>query len=276
MSKTRSSIIELKDVDVHYSSKAWRETSLKTLALRMLNPRSIPKNQQDFHALRKVNLRIEHGDRVALLGHNGAGKSTLLKTMAGLYPISGGKRTIRGNVRALFELTLGFELEATGRENIMYRGLLLGETPKNLASMSEEIVAFADLGDFIDYPVKTYSAGMMVRLAFAISTAIKGDILLLDEVIGAGDVKFKEKAKRRMQELIHTAEIMVLASHDMEAVSMLCNRGVVVHKGQVIFDGTVEAAVERYREVMAVPPEQKAGKPSPDKKRASKSKRGRG
>lgn len=269
MSK-RSSIIELKDVDVHYSSKAWRETSLKSLMLRVLNPKAVPRNQQDFHALRKVNLRVEHGDRVALLGHNGAGKSTLLKTMAGLYPISGGKRTIRGNVRALFELTLGFELEATGRENIMYRGLLLGETPKNLARMSEEIVAFADLGDFIDYPVKTYSAGMMVRLAFAISTSIKGDILLLDEVIGAGDVKFKEKAKRRMKELIHTAEIMVLASHDMEAVTMLCNRGVVVHKGQLIFDGSVEDAVRRYREVMAVAPEPQGKTPKPARKKSKR------
>jgi lipopolysaccharide transport system ATP-binding protein len=233
--------------------------------LRLFNPRAIPKNQQDLHALRGVNLKLEHGDRVALLGHNGAGKSTLLKTMAGLYPISSGERNIRGNIRALFELTLGFELEATGRENIMYRGLLLGETPKNLQKLSKEIIEFADLGDFIDYPVKTYSAGMMVRLAFAISTAIKGEILLLDEVIGAGDAKFKLKAKARIRELIHTAEIMVLASHDMEAVNMLCNRGLVIHKGQIIFDGPIKGAIDEYRKVMALAPEPDAT--LPDKKK---------
>ena len=194
--------IRLDNVNLHYSAVAFKERSLKALitgAFAAPNARSVV---HDIHALKNICVEIAPGERVGLLGHNGAGKSTFLKMVAGLYPISSGSRCVEGTVRSLFDLSLGFEPDATGRENILYRGLLLGLTPKFMRSMEEQIVAFADIGEFIDYPIKTYSAGMQVRLAFAISTMVGGDILLLDEIIGAGDANFIQRAKARITKLI--------------------------------------------------------------------------
>lgn len=237
--------IQLKNVNLHYSSLAFRETSLKSYLFKLCSAKNSGQ-RQDIHALKNINLTVRSGERVALLGHNGAGKSTLLKTIAGLYPISSGKRVVRGYVRALFDLHLGFEGEATGRENILYRGLMLGKTPKEMKQLEASIVEFAELGNFIDYPIKTYSAGMIVRLAFAISTMTNGDILLLDEVLGAGDAAFMVKAKAKINQLIENAEIMLLAAHDFFAVRQLCTRALVLHQGTIIFDGNVEEALSTY------------------------------
>lgn len=239
--------IELRDVNLHYASVAFKERSIKTMLSSMLTQGSGVKIA-DIHALKGVNLTIQPGERVGLLGHNGAGKSTFLKMLAGLYPISSGLRTVEGTVRSLFDISLGFEPDASGRENILYRGLLLGLTPKYMKSIQSEIIEFADIGEFIDYPIKTYSAGMQVRLAFAISTSVGGDILLLDEVIGAGDANFMGKARQRITDLIEKAEILVLASHDFSTLRSICTRGLVFHHGEVIFDGEMDKAIERYKE----------------------------
>lgn len=164
--------------------------------------------------------------------------------LADLYPVSSGTRIVEGQIRSLFELAIGFEYEATGRENIMYRGLLLGLSPKEVKAQSQEIIDFADLGEFIDYPIKTYSAGMLVRLAFAISTSLPGQILLLDEIMGAGDMIFMKKAKERMTKLINDAEIIIFATHDFESAREICERGIVFRNGNVIFDGEINAAIE--------------------------------
>jgi len=239
--------IELTNVNLHYASVAFKERSLKTMLSSILTPDNGVKIA-DIHALKDVNLSIQPGERVGLLGHNGAGKSTFLKMLAGLYPITSGLRTVEGTVRSLFDISLGFEPDASGRENILYRGLLLGLTPKYMKSIQAEIIEFADIGEFIDYPIKTYSAGMQVRLAFAISTSVGGDILLLDEVIGAGDANFMGKARRRITDLIEKAEILVLASHDFSTLSSICTRGLVFHHGEVIFDGDMDLAIARYKE----------------------------
>ncbi|MHC5230961.1 ABC transporter ATP-binding protein [Brucella sp. LJL56] len=239
--------IELRDVNLHYASVAFKERSIKTMLSSVLTPGNGIKIA-DIHALKGVNLTIHPGERVGLLGHNGAGKSTFLKMLAGLYPISSGLRTVEGTVRSLFDISLGFEPDASGRENILYRGLLLGLTPKYMKSIQSEIIEFADIGEFIDYPIKTYSAGMQVRLAFAISTSVGGDILLLDEVIGAGDANFMGKARQRITDLIEKAEILVLASHDFSTLRSICTRGLVFHHGEVIFDGEMDKAIERYKE----------------------------
>ncbi|WP_430734896.1 ABC transporter ATP-binding protein [Halodesulfovibrio aestuarii] len=241
--------IKLQDINLHYSSLAFAERSIKAMLAKMIRPKKRTSELvKDVHALKDVSLEIKSGERVGLLGHNGAGKSTLLKTIAGLYPISGGRRVVQGEIRSLFDLSLGFEPDATGRENILFRGLLLGQTPSAMRELEKEIVEFADIGEFIDYPIKTYSAGMMVRLAFAISTSVGGDILLLDEVIGAGDAAFMAKAKARITRLIDRSEILVLASHDFNALSSICQRGLVFDCGSLVFDGPISEAVEYYRE----------------------------
>lgn len=242
--------IKLNQINLHYSSLAYRETSLKAHLFKMMGLRA-KNNLPNVHALRAIDLEIKPGERVALIGHNGAGKSTLLKTIAGLYPISSGTRQVKGQIRSLFELSLGFESEATGRENIMYRGLLLGQTPKEMRRLAPEIIEFTDIGAFIDYPIKTYSAGMLVRLAFSISTTIPGDVLLLDEVIGAGDADFMAKSHKRIMQLIQHAEMMVLASHDFSSVRRLCNRAIVMNHGQMVFDGAVETAIACYQQSLA-------------------------
>ena len=241
--------ILLENVDLYYSSIAFKERSLKTLLAGMLSLKRQQTEIHDIHALKNINVEISAGERVGLLGHNGAGKTTFLKMLAGLYPITSGKRLVEGKVRSLFDLSLGFEPDASGRENILYRGLLLGLTPQFMRHVEEEIVAFADLGEFIDYPIKTYSAGMQVRLAFAISTAVGGDVLLLDEVIGPGDANFMAKAKKRIMTLIEKSEILVLASHDFGSLNAICERGLVFHHGQLVFDGKIDKSISEYKKI---------------------------
>lgn len=242
--------IQLDQVNLHYAAVGFRERSLKAMLTGALGARKRTSTEiHDIHALKNISVHIAGGERVGLIGHNGAGKSTFLKTVAGLYPISSGLRHVKGTIRPLFDLNLGFEPDATGRENILYRGLLLGLTPKFMRTVEDDIVAFADIGEFIDYPIKTYSAGMQVRLAFAISTMVGGDILLLDEVIGAGDAIFMKRAKARIAELIEASEILVLATHDFNALRDICERALVLHHGEIKFDGKPEEAIKTYHQL---------------------------
>ncbi|MDN5449577.1 MAG: ABC transporter ATP-binding protein [Enterobacterales bacterium] len=245
----KNNLISLRNVNLHYASVAYKERSLKSLMAGAFSAGAKSSPVADIHALKDINVEITSGERVGLLGHNGAGKSTFLKMVAGLYPLSSGVLNVEGQVRSLFDLSLGFEPDATGRENILYRGLLLGLSPRFMRDKAEEIVEFAGLGEFIDYPIKTYSAGMQVRLAFAISTTVGGDILLLDEVIGAGDANFMIKAKERITSLIARAKILVLASHDLGSLEAICNRGLVFHHGALIFDGSCTDAIDEYKKV---------------------------
>jgi lipopolysaccharide transport system ATP-binding protein len=244
----KSKFIELNKVNLHYSAVAFKERSLKSLITSTMFHGTGTKIH-DIHALKNITVSLQSGERVGLIGHNGAGKSTFLKMVAGLYPISSGSRNIKGVVRSLFDLSLGFEPDATGRENILYRGLLLGLTPRFMRGVTDDIIAFADIGEFIDYPIKTYSAGMQVRLAFAISTMVGGDILLLDEVIGAGDANFMMRAKARIASLIDSSEILVLATHDFGALRDICSRALVLHHGELRFDGPPKDAIRLYQQL---------------------------
>lgn len=191
-------------------------------------------------ALDGVSFSLAAGDRLGLVGANGAGKTTLLKVLYGIYEPTTGGVTIDGRVDALFNINLGFRREATGRRNIELRGLINGWSQDEIADRMEDIIAFSELGEFIDMPFKAYSQGMAARLAFAIATSFDPEILLMDEWIGAGDPAFQDKARTRMREMTEKAGIIVLASHNHALLSKTCNKVLELHGGRVKFLGDAE------------------------------------
>lgn len=242
--------IDLNHIDMFYPSNIYNATTLKQEIFSRLKLEKPKPMLKDVHALKDFDLHIRPGERVGVIGRNGSGKSTLLKTIAGIYPVENGTVEVEGKIKALFDLILGFDMESTGRENILYRGLLLGATPDEIAAKTQEIIEFSELGDFIDYPIKSYSSGMLVRLAFSVSTSLPGEILLLDEVIAAGDVKFMAKAKKRMLSLMDEADIMVFVTHDLATAEEVCNRIILLDSGRIIADGAPKDILAMYRERM--------------------------
>lgn len=238
--------IKMEHVDMRYPSNIYNASSIKQEIFSRMKREKRSPLLKDVQALKDFSVLATEGDRIGVIGHNGAGKSTLLKTIAGIYPIDGGRLEVSGKIRALFDISLGFDLESTGRENILYRGLLLGADPDEITEKTDEIIAFADIGEFINYPVKAYSTGMAVRLAFAVSTCIAGEILLLDEVISAGDAAFQAKAKRRILDLMDEAKVMVFVTHDLTTMQEVCNRAILLSHGRIVTDSSPKDAVELY------------------------------
>lgn len=198
-------------------------------------------------ALDNVTLEFEHGDRVGLIGHNGAGKTTLLRVLAGIYEPTFGTVDVEGHVAPLFNVGLGIDPEATGFENIYLRGAFLGFSREQIRERMDEIAEFTELGDYLAMPVRTYSAGMQVRLAFAVSTSIDPEILLMDEWIGAGDASFFAKAERRINDVVGKAHILVIASHGQELIERTCTKGVLMHAGQVKAVGAIADVLREYQ-----------------------------
>lgn len=198
------------------------------------------------NALDGVSLAIAHGDRVAIIGKNGAGKTTLLRVLAGIYIPYPGRVRIAGKVAPLFDTSFGMDLDATGYENIRLRSLYLGLSRIEMASKLPDITAFCELGSFLNMPVRTYSAGMLTRLAFAVSTSIDPEILLLDEQLGAGDGTFMAKAAKRFEQLVERSGILVLASHSHKVASQLCTKGIVLENGRLLFFGPIDEALAKY------------------------------
>ncbi len=197
-------------------------------------------------AIDDLNLKLVKGDRLGLIGNNGAGKSTLLRIMAGIYPPTSGTVNIVGRTVPLLDISLGMDDLSTGRENIRLRGLLLGMTDAEIRSKTEEIANFTELGSYLDLPLRTYSNGMRVRLAFGISTAVEANVLLLDEVLGVGDASFQEKANRRLQDLHDRVDIVVLAIHSNETIRRICNKALWMESGRMVMFGDVDAVVNAY------------------------------
>jgi lipopolysaccharide transport system ATP-binding protein len=197
-------------------------------------------------ALTDVSFKLNEGDRVGLLGHNGAGKSTLLRALSGVYAPTRGSVSIQGQVGSLIDVGLGINLEATGRENVFIRGQLLGLTNSQIASKYDEIVAFTELGDFMEVPVRTYSSGMHLRLAFAVSTVVRPEILLMDEWLSVGDEGFKAKAEHRLTEMVSETKILAIATHSRALVEKVCNRVIWLEHGQIKMDGPVEEVAPAY------------------------------
>lgn len=200
-----------------------------------------------IQALENVSLEIQHGDRVGFIGPNGAGKSTLLRVLAGVYEPTAGRVVIEGRVSPLFNTSPGLDMDDTGYENIITCGLYLGMTREEIVRKMPGIAAFTELGDYLSLTCKTYSAGMLSRLGFAIATSLDPEILLLDEGIGAGDARFAERAAKRVDALVERANILVLASHSDSLIRSMCNKAVLLHSGRVVTTGEVEDVIEAYR-----------------------------
>jgi lipopolysaccharide transport system ATP-binding protein len=240
-------LISLEKASLEFTVRRHGRISLKEYLLTgMFRRRS--ENRFIVRALNNINLSIKEGERVGIIGHNGAGKSTLLKLMAGIYPPTSGTRTVKGHISSLFDIALGFELDATGWENMQYRGYLLGESPRSIRAKMQPIAEFSELGRFLDIPVRYYSAGMLVRLAFSISTSIEPDILIVDEVLSAGDLEFQVKARTRMRTLISSARAVIVVSHDMQSLAQLCDRVLWLDHGTIRLAGPTDEVIEAYTE----------------------------
>jgi ABC-2 type transport system ATP-binding protein/lipopolysaccharide transport system ATP-binding protein len=200
-------------------------------------------------ALDGVTLRIEKGERVALIGANGAGKSTLLRVLAGIYEPTHGTFESVGSVSSLLGISVGLDVEATGYENIFLRGMFMDIPPSVMRSKVDQIAEFTGLGPYLEMPVRTYSSGMMVRLSFAIATSADPEILLIDEWLGAGDAAFFQKAEKRMREFIEKSSILVMASHSMDLLAKWCERGILLKDGRVIGDGKIGDVISSYLEM---------------------------
>lgn len=240
--------IKLNDICLNYRVK--KETKIKDLFIgnkaeqnfsKMISGGIIP-------ALRNVTLELGDGDRLAIIGRNGAGKSSLLKLISGIFPPSSGSLSVEGSIATMFEMATGFDMDASGWDNIILRGIMMGEKPRDIEKKMNDIAEFSELGEYLNIPVKYYSSGMFVRLAFSVSTSIEPDILLLDEVLSAGDAGFIEKANRRVKEMMNTAKILVLVTHSMESAVSFCNKAIWLSKGELQMAGKPEDVTKAYLE----------------------------
>lgn len=239
------SSIQIENLSIKFRIYHDRSPSLKDSFANFFK-RNRHSAYSDLLAIKKVSFEVKAGDRIGLVGHNGAGKSTLLKALCRVYEPSEGKITVSGRVAPLLEIGAGFHPEFTGRENIYLNGSILGFSRQELAEIEPEVIDFAELEEFIDTPVKYYSTGMYMRLAFSLATAMHPDILVLDEIFAGGDAAFMVKAKARMHALIDKASIMIMVSHDHVLIQSLCNRVIWLDHGSIIADGPPAEVVERY------------------------------
>ena len=238
-------LIQLTDVGLKFNVRRFGRISFKEYLLRGMFRRS-KKTNFEVQALEHINLTVGEGERLGIIGHNGAGKSTLLKLLAGVYPPTSGRRHVVGHISSLFDIALGFEHDANGWENIQYRGYLQGETPRSIQAKTQAIADFSELGDFLNMPVRYYSSGMLVRLAFSIATSIDPEILIIDEVLAAGDMAFQTKARDRMRELMSNARAVIVVSHDLKSLPLLCDKAMWLDHGKMQMIGPTEEVIAAY------------------------------
>jgi ABC-type polysaccharide/polyol phosphate transport system ATPase subunit len=245
-----SSLITLKNINVKF---LFRNPAIESLQgklshwLRVARPVSDKSREFDVHALKDINLQFDGGERIGLIGANGSGKSTLLKVLAGVLHPTSGCINVVGRVNAIFDPALGMDPEASGYENIRIRCMLMGVASRQISAISEQIADFSELGTALGRPIKSYSAGMSVRLAFSIATAIEPEILVMDEWLSAGDARFVSKAIHRLEDLVRSARMFVIASHSETILREWCTRLIWLENGRLVASGSPEKILEAYK-----------------------------
>jgi len=244
------SAIDICGVTVEFPIYSAKARSIRTHLLSRIGGRiqdSADRGYLVVRALNNVSLTLRAGDRLGLVGPNGAGKSTLLRVLSGVYEPPIGTVRVQGTVSSLLDMTLGIDPELSGYENIVLRSVLLGRTVAEAQEKTPEIAEFSGLGEFLELPVRTYSSGMLLRLAFSVSTAYRPEIVILDEVVGAGDAEFSEKAGMRTREIAENASIVVIASHATATLRQFCSRVAILSGGEIVESGDIDETLERYQ-----------------------------
>jgi ABC-type polysaccharide/polyol phosphate transport system ATPase subunit len=244
-SEAERTSIRVEGLGVRYSLRFTRKTTVRQSLTRRVRRES---DETDFWALRDVSFKVVHGESLAVIGPNGAGKSTLLQVLAGIITPSAGVVEVDGHISSLLTLGAGFDGDLSGRDNIRLAGAFMGLDHRWVDERLPSIVDYADLGPFIDAPIKTYSSGMRARLGFAIATSVEPDILLLDEVLSTGDAAFRAKSKARVLELVRQAKAIVLVTHDMGWVTEYCNKAMLLEKGRIVAEGDPAEVVRVHQE----------------------------
>lgn len=248
--------IHFDSVSIEFPIFGMSAQSLKRQLLRVSTGGVLGKTEkQDLvtvKALKNVSFELKAGDRLGIIGHNGAGKSTLLRVISQIYEPSCGEVKVKGKVSALLDVAMGMDGESTGYENILIRGIFHGLSKREIKEKQDEIAEFTELGDYLAMPVRTYSTGMLLRLAFAVATSIKPEILVLDEVIGAGDAGFAKKAQDRINDMIEHSKIVVLSSHDISVIEKNCNLLMLLNAGEIKYFGPVAEGLALYQSGLPV------------------------
>ncbi len=242
-------VIRLNDVSVEFPIYNSSSRSLKNRVLSVATGGKIERRTDGLVIIRgldKISLTLHEGERVGLIGHNGSGKTTLLRVLSGIYTPTQGSAIIDGHCVSLINISLGIDPDATGRENIRLRSAIMGMDPREMTDKFDQIAEFSGLGDFLDMPFRTYSSGMQLRLAFATSTSVRPEILIMDEWLSTGDEDFKERANQRMRELVDSTKILVLASHSPDLLKKNCSRVVWLEHGRIKMDGDPHDVLSSY------------------------------
>ncbi len=239
-------MIEVRDVSMRFRMANDRISSIKEYAIARLRGKL---KYNEFEALKHASFDVKRGEVMGLIGHNGAGKSTLLKVISGILKPTEGSVIVRGNVAPMLELGSGFDFDMTGRENIFLNGAILGYSEEFLKSKYEEIVAFSEIGPFINVPLRNYSSGMVTRLAFSIATVVVPEILIVDEVLSVGDAAFQEKSLSRMMELMSGGTTVLFVSHNLEQIRKMCSRALWLEHGHILMFGDAQTVLDAYKNV---------------------------
>lgn len=239
-------MITLNNVSMKFNLGVEKDNSIKMMFIKFLTPKKKKNNKEYFWALKDINFTIEKGDVVGIIGSNGAGKSTLLKVVSGVYKPTTGMVSVDGKISPMIELGAGFDAELTARENIFLNGAILGYSKEFILDKFDAIVEFSELKDFLDVPIKNFSSGMVAKLAFSISTIVEPEILIVDEILSVGDIKFQEKSKNKMMSMIKGGTTVLYVSHSIDSIKELCSKVIWLDHGKIVKMGDAKEICDEY------------------------------